>query len=159
MKVDILIEYNEKLSEINFSSIATNFNEERPSTIGLSHPMHKDFDYEMIEFIGENQEGIEIIKKEFLQEPTRKDHILRVINPFESSTFEPIAASQMIDFFSRYILAKFYPKTWEWRRIIPFFIRYELTLKIPGYKFFEPKKKLEFEKLLRSKFKQISFVS
>ena len=157
MKVDVLIEYDEKLSEITFSSIATNFKEKRPSTIGLSYLKNKNNDYELIEFIGENQEGIELIKKEFSQEPTRKDHILRVINPFELSTFEPIAASQMVEFFSRYVLAKFYPKTWEWRRIIPFFISYKLTLKVPGYNFFEPIKKAEFEKLLRQKIQRCIF--
>jgi hypothetical protein len=61
--------------------------------------------------------------------------------------------------FSIIVIAKFYPKTWTWRRILPFTNRYEITLKIADYNFFDPQKKLEFEELLRAKFKKAFFVS
>ena len=113
----------------------------------------------MIEFVGENWEYLKNIHDVFQREPARKDRILRVVNPFESATFEPSPMFWMIDFFSTYILAKFYPKTYAWRMQFRFITKYELTMKIPGYKLFNPQKRLEFEKMLRIKFKPVTFIS
>jgi hypothetical protein len=159
MKIDVLIEYDEKLSEVNFSSKATQIKEKRPATIGLSHPTHKSFEVEFVEFVGHDRKDVEIIRDEFNKEPTRKDHVLRVINPFEPATFEPYALFCMVDFFSIYVLHTFYPRTFSWRREIPLLNPFEITLKIPGYKFLDPQKKAEFEKLLRKKYKRVSFIS
>lgn len=159
MKIDVLIEYDAKNSKVAFSSSATRFWEKRPATIGLSHSPNTDYNHGFIEFVGEDQKGIEIIKKEHLQQPSRKGHILRIVNPFESNSFEPFALFCMIRHFSTYIFAQHYPKTWEWRQNFSWLDKYEITLKIPDYQFFEPMKKMEFEKMLKSEYKRVTFVS
>jgi hypothetical protein len=159
MKIDVLIEYNEKLSEVTCSSKATQFTQTRPARIGLSRSVLADSDHEMVEFVGEDWEQLEIMHDLFRAEPTRKNHTLRIVNPFEPATFEPYALYRVIDFFSTYVLAEFYPKTWSLRKDIPFLNSYEMTLKIPAYKIFNPQKKEEFEKLLRKRYKRVSFVS
>ena len=159
MRIDVLIEYDHRFSRITFSSKATRYCETRASNIGLSRPEIGDFYQELVEFIGEAREDVEILRKEFSEEPTRKGCVMRIINPFEPATFEPLPAFQMISHFSHMILAHFYPRTWLWRMKIPFITTYDLTLKVPGYNFFNPLKKAEFENLLRRKFKKTTFVS
>jgi len=159
MKIDVLIEYDTKLSEVSFSSKATNFTQTRPARIGVSHPKFEKYEIEVVEFVGEDWESIKNIPELFRNDPNRKDWVLRIVNPFESSTFEPYALFRSVDFFSIYILAKFYPKTWTWRRIVPWLNQYEISLKIPDYRFFNSQKKLEFEKLLHKTYKDVSFLS
>lgn len=159
MKVDVLIEYNEKSSEVTFSSKATQFTQTRPARIGLSHPKFEKYETELIEFVGEDWEALKNIPDLFKNDPNRKDWILRIVNPFESSTFEPYALFRTIDFFAIYILAGFYPKTWTWRRILPLLNKYEVILKIPDYNFFNPQKKSEFEKLLYANYKNTAFIN
>lgn len=159
MKIDVLIEYNDELSEVTFSSQAAQFTQTRPARIGLSHFKGDKNKFELIEFVGEDWEFVRSIEDLFSKEPTRKDCILRVVNPFEPATFEPEPAFRMIDFFARYILAKIYPKTWELRVLLSFFRIPQITIKIPAYKLFNPEKKLEFEKLLRKRYKNVSFVA
>lgn len=159
MKIDVLIEYDAKLSEVTFSSKAAQYTETRTSRIGLSRPEQEDISSEQIEFVGEDWEIIKKIEDWFPNEPRRKNRILRVINPFESQTFEPLLAFRMVNHFLMVIRAKVYPKTWTWRGLIPFLDKYQITLKIPGYNLFNPQKKIEFEKLLHTKYKNVSFVS
>jgi len=159
MRIDVLIEYDEKLSEVTFSSKTTQYGETRPARIGLSRFSNDDSGHEMIEFVGEDWEFLKNVHDLFNAEPSRKGWILRVVNPFESHTFEPTPMFQMVHHFSLFIFAKYYPKSWTWRKNIPFITTYDLTMKIPGYNFFNLQKKTEFEKLLRDKFKNISFVA
>lgn len=159
MKIDVLIEYDEKLSEVTFSSKATQFTETRPARIGLSHARTDDLKIEMVEFIGEDWEFVQNVHELFHKEPSRKNWVLRVINPFEAATFEPEALFRLIYHFSMCISAKFYPKTWTWRCFILFLVKYEITLKIPDYNFFNPHQKAEFEKRLFAKYKHVSFIS
>lgn len=157
MKFDVLIEYDKKSSEVTFSSEATQFTQTRPARIGLSHPKFEKYETEFIEFVGEDWESIKNISDWFKTEPSRKDQILRIVNPFEPTTFEPFALFRTIDFFSTYIFADFYPKTWNWRKLFPIFNKCEIKLKIPDYKLFNSQKKAEFEKLIQTKYKRISF--
>lgn len=159
MKVDVLIEYNPKLPEISFSSTAARITETRTAWIGLSRPKHTDTGLEQIEFVGEDWETIKEIEAAFPAEPTRKDYVLRIINPFDSSTFEPLYAFRTAAFFILIIRYKLYPKTALLRKLIPLFDRYEITLKIPAYNLYNPQKKAEFEKLLRKEYKHTTFVS
>lgn len=163
MKIDVFIEYDKKLSEVTFSSQTTRFSETRAARLGLSHLINEDLSSELIEFVGADWKTLKNIPELFEKDPTRKNYILRVINPFESSTFEPEALFRMVDHFSMIILSQFYPKTWLSRRIIaritPWLDIYEMTLKIPDYKLFEPRKKAEFEKLPRTEYKNVTFVS
>ena len=169
MKIDILIEYHPKLSEVTFSSDAAQFTETRPARIGLSRGKNEDLELELIEFVGEDWEIIKKIEDWFSKdwtgkewtgkERTGKDYILRIINPFESSSFEPLPAFRMIQHFIRLIRHKIYLKTYMPRELIPFLDRNEITLKIPGYNLFNPQKKAEFEKLLRARYKYTTFVS
>lgn len=159
MKIDILIEYNEKLSCVTISSKTAQFSLTRESNIGLSHPLDGNSGDEYIEFIGEDFKDAMLIREEFYKEPSRKGYVLRVIDPFEPTTFESYAAYKMTEYASIKALAMLYPRTWSWRFKIPWLTTYDLTLKVPGYNFFNPQKKAQFEKLLRKKFKNISFVS
>lgn len=159
MKIDVLIEYDPKLSELTVSSKAAQFNETRTARIGLSRPKNEDISSEQCEFVGESWEVIKKIENYFPTDPTRKDKILRIVNPFESATFEPRLLFHMIKHFSMYILITLYPKTHFWRMFVPFLDRYEITLKIPGYNLFNAQKKAEFEKLLRAKYKHTTFDS
>jgi hypothetical protein len=61
MKIDVLIEYDKKLSEVTFSSQATQLCETRPARIGLSHPKYEKYEYEIVEFVGEDWEAIKKI--------------------------------------------------------------------------------------------------
>ena len=159
MRIDILIEYDAKLSEVTFSSKAAQFTEIRPARMGLSHAEHEDISLEKIEFVGESWEIVKKIEDCFPTEPTRRGYILRIINPFESATFEPLPAFRMTQHFIRLIRHKLYPKTYLLREIIPFIDRNEITLKIPGYNLFNPPKKAEFEKLMYAKYRHANFVS
>lgn len=159
MKIDVSIEYDAKLSEVTFSSKAAQYTETRTARIGLSRPKNEDISSEQVEFVGEDWEIIKKIEDWFPNEPTRKDRILRVVNPFESATFEPVPAFRMIDFFLLVIRYKIYPRTALLRRIIPLFDKYEITLKIHGYNLFNPQKKAEFEKLLHKEYKHTTFIS
>jgi len=159
MTIDVLIEYDGKLSEVTFSSKTVHYSETRPARIGLSRQLNGDSGYEMVEFVGEDWELVENVHDLFKAEPSRKGWVLRVINPLASATFEPFPAFQMISHFAHVLLSKYYPKTWTWRMSIPFITTYDLTLKVPGYNFFNPQKKAEFEKLLRGKFKNMLFIS
>lgn len=169
MKIDVLIEYDAKLSEVTFSSKAAQFSETRTARIGLSRAKHEDISSELIEFVGADWETIKKIEDWFSKEWTEKEHtgkertgkdyILRIINPFESATFEPVPAFRMIDYFLLVTRYKIYPRTAFLRMLIPFFDKYEITLKIPGYNLFNTQKKIEFEKLLRANYKHTTFVS
>ena len=159
MKVDVLIEYNPKIPEITFSSTAAQIAETKTAWIGLSRPKHKDTGLEQIEFVGEDWETIKKIEASFPAEPTRKDYLLRVINPFESLIFEPLYAFRVVTFFILTIRYKLHPKTVLLRRLIPLLDKYEITLKIPGYNLYDPQKKAEFEKLLLKEYKHTTFVS
>lgn len=159
MRIDVLVEYDKTLSEVTFSSKATQYRETRTSNIGLSRPVNGNFYEEYIEFVGEDIEDVRIINEEFLKESSRKNQVLRVVNPFESATFEAFAAFKMLEFFSIVILHRFYPKTASLRLSIPWLTTYDLTLKVSGYNLFNPQKKAEFEKLLQKKFKNVSFIS
>ena len=159
MRIDVLVEYDSRFSRITFSSKATQYSETRASNIGLSRPENDNFQEEYIEFVGEEIEDVRIINEEFSKEPSRKNQILRVVNPFEPATFEAFAAFKMLEFFSIVLVHRFYPKTASLRFSVPWLITYDLTLKVPGYNFFNPQKKAEFEKLLRRKFKRVSFIS
>ena len=159
MKIDILIEYDAKLSKVTFSSNAAKFTETRTARIGLSRPKHEDISSEQIEFVGEDWEIIKKIEDHFPNEPTRKDRILRVVNPFESATFEAVSAFRMIRHFLLSIRYKIYPRTVLLRRLIPLFDKYEIMLKIPGYNLFNSQKKAEFEKLLHKEYKHTTIVS
>jgi hypothetical protein len=159
MMIDVLIEYDKKLSEVTFSSNAAQFTERRTARIGLSRPKHKDISAEQIEFVGESWEIIKKIEDWFPNEPTRKDQILRIINPFESATFEPLPAFRMIQHLIWLVRQKIYPKTYILREHIPFLDKNEITLKIPGYNLFNSQKKAEFEKLLLARYKYTTFVS
>lgn len=154
MKIDVLIEYDKKSSEVTFSSQATDFTQTRPARIGLSRHMFEESEYEIVEFVGEDWERIKEIPDLFQNDPSRKEWILRIVSPFESSTFEPYALFRMIDFLSIYVAARIYPKTWSLRKFFSL-IKYEITLKIPDYKFFNPQKKAEFEKLLHERYKKV----
>ena len=159
MKIDILIEYDAKLSEVTFSSKAAQFSETRTARIGLSRPKNEDISSEQIEFVGEDWEIIKKIEDWFPNDPTRKDRILRVVNPFESATFEPVPAFRMIHHLIRVVRHEIYPRTFLLRQLIPFLDKNEITLKIPGYNLFNPQKKAEFEKLLRERYKHTTFIS
>lgn len=159
MKIDVLIEYDGKLSEVTFGSKAAQFSETRTARIGFSRPKHEDINSEQIEFVGESWEIIKKIEDCFPTEPTGKERILRIVNPFESATFEPKALFRMIDHFLRVIRHKIYPRTALLRELIPLFDKNEITLKIPGYNLFNAQNKAEFEKLLRVKYKHTTFVS
>jgi hypothetical protein len=158
MKIDILIEYHPELSEVTISSNAAQFTETRTARLGLSRPKYENLDAEQIEFVGESWEIIKKIEDWFPNEPTRKDRILRIINPFEPSEFEPERTFRMIQHFIRLIRLMIYPKTCMIREIIPFLDRNEITLKIPGYNLFDPQKKAEFEKILLARYKHTTFV-
>lgn len=158
MRIDVLIEYDKKLSEVTFSSKATNFSQIRPAIIGLSHPKFENQHHEMVEFVGESWKLIKEIPGLFENDPNRKDWLLRIVNPFESATFEPYALFRMVDFLATYLAAMHYPKTWSWRK--PFsLINFQITLKIPDYRFFNPQKKVEFEELLHEQYKKVSIIS
>lgn len=159
MKIGVLIEYDKKLSEVTLSSETVKYSETRPARIGLSRQSNGDSDFEMVEFVGEDWEFVKNVDEHFAREPSRKGWALRVVNPFEAATFEPLPAFQMISHFSHILLAKYYPRTWTWRMNVPFITTYDLTLKVLGYSLFNPQKKAEFEKLLRKKFKRVSFIS
>lgn len=159
MKVDVSVEYNKRASEVTFSSKATQFTQTRPARIGLSSAIGDDSGDEIVELVGENWEFLKTVDDMFQKHPSSKNRKLRLINPFEPATFEPVALFRMIDHFSSYILAVFYPKTWTWRRILPLLNKYEITLKIPDYNFFNPQKKVEFEKLLYANYKNTAFIN
>jgi hypothetical protein len=159
MRFDVLIEYDKKLSEVTYRSKAAQFTKTRPSRIGLSRPFDGDPAHEMIEFVGEDWELVKNIHNLFRKEPTRKDQVLRVVNPFEPATFEPRVAYMMIVFFTISILQKFYPRTWKWRFEVPWFDSFDITLNIPGYDYFDPEKKAAFEKMLRKRYKRLSFIA
>jgi hypothetical protein len=154
-----LIEYDAKLSEVTFSSNGAKFSETRPARIGFSHKTDGKFDGELIEFVGENWNFVENVDEMFRNEPIRKGWVLRVVNPFESATFEPGALFRMVDHFLRVIRHKIYPRTALLRELISIFDKNEITLKIPGYNLFNPQKKAAFEKLLRAKYKHTTFIS
>lgn len=159
MKIDVLIEYNAKLSEVTFSSNAAKFSETRPARIGFSHKTDDKSDGELIEFVGEDWNFVKNIDEMFLNEPSRKNWVLRVVNPFESATFEPEALFRMIDHFLRVIRHKIYPRTALLRELIPLFSKTEIMLKIPNYNLFNVQKRVEFEKVLLAKYKHTTFVS
>lgn len=159
MKIDVLIEYNPKLSEVTFSSNAAQFTATRAARLGISRLKHEDINSGQIEFVGESWEVIKKIEDWFPNDPTRKDRILRIMNPFESSEFDSELTFRMIQHFIRYIRLIIYPKTCMIRENIPFLDKNEITLKIPGYNLFDPQKKAEFEKLLLAKYKYTTFIS
>jgi hypothetical protein len=158
MKVDVLIEYNKKSSEVTFSSKATQFTQTRPARIGLSHPRFENRQPKIVEFVGEDWKTIKEIPNSFENDPNRKDWLLDIVNPFESATFEPYALFRIVDFLLTYIAAKFYPRTWSWRKSFSL-IKCEVILKIPDYASFNPQKKSEFEELLNEQYKEVSIVS
>ena len=158
MRIDVLIEYDEKHFEIIISSIVAQFAQTRPSWLGLSRHITDESKFEKIEFVGENWNLVKTLKSLWEIEPIKEDRFFRLVNPFSSSTFEPETAYRVINHFSLLTLAQIYPKSWNFRCRIPWIDSYEITLKIPSYSFFEPLKKEYFEKLIRDKYKQVKFI-
>lgn len=106
---------------------------------------------EVCEAVGENWTAEKMesfsIKSGFYQKGSRT---FRVVNPFIPQSFEPYAASLMLEFFCTKTFFEIKPARGHWRKIFGF-DSFELKLEIENYLLVPYEKKNEFEELISKK--------
>jgi hypothetical protein len=141
MTIDVLIKYH--AAALSVISKAANYQETRPSNIGLSKSSSPKT--EQVEGVGEHWTTADMQREGFGIRSA--DTTYRLINPLDINRFEPWAAAQTIGFFCRKAYILTFPKTHALREFLRI-DKIDLTLVFPDYNLLSSETKKDFNREL-----------